>query len=105
MRQPSSIPLVLTLRLAMNDDARIADCMSPSDQADLRRLLLHRLTVLGAALKRVAELANTAAHAPEPSVILCEVESRRSPQESRLLQECVAETLNWALLGLEASQP
>ena len=79
-------------------DNRLLDQLSPGDQADLRRLLLHRLMVLGAALERVAQLAHIAAHAPAPCATIREVQASRASLDSRLLHERVAETLNRALL-------
>jgi len=56
MRNSSSIAAVLTLRVALIGDVRDEASITEKDQHDLSRLLLHRLTVLEAALRRIEEL-------------------------------------------------
>ena len=65
MRNPSSITAVLTLLVAFMGDARDDALITEKDQHDLSRLLLHRLTVLEAALRRIEELRRGIAPALE----------------------------------------
>ena len=67
MRNSSSINAVLNLRVAFIGDARDKAPITETDQHDLSRLLLHRLAVLEAALRRVEDLRRETAPAEEPS--------------------------------------
>ena len=67
MRNPSSIVASLILRVAFIGDDRDEAAITEKDQHDLSRLLLHRLTVLEAALRRVEDLRHETAPAEEPS--------------------------------------
>ena len=65
MRNSCSIAAVLTLRVALIGDVRDEASITEKDQHDLSRLLLHRLTVLEAALRRIEELRRGTAPALE----------------------------------------
>ena len=65
MRNSSSINAVLSLRVAFIGDAQDEAPITETDQHDQSRLLLHRLTVLEAALRLVAELRRGTAPALE----------------------------------------
>jgi hypothetical protein len=67
MRNPSSTVASLILRVAFIGDNRDEAPITETDQHDLSRLLLHRLTVLEAALRRVEDLRHETAPAEEPS--------------------------------------
>ena len=67
MRNPSSIVASLILRVAFIGDDRDEASNTETDQHDLSRLLLHRLTVLEAALRRVEDLRHETAPAEEPT--------------------------------------
>jgi len=61
MQRRPTVPAVLTLHVAFLGDSQ--DTAPPPEQHEMSRLLLHRLVVLEAALKRVAELGISAAQA------------------------------------------
>jgi len=65
MRNSSSIAAVLSLQVAFIGDVRAEAPITETDQCDISRLLLHRLTVLEAALRLVAELRRGTAPALE----------------------------------------
>ena len=67
MRNSSSTVASLILRVAFIGDDRDEAPNTGKDQHDLSRLLLHRLTVLEAALRRVEDLRHETAPAEEPS--------------------------------------
>ena len=56
MRNSSSINAVLSLRVAFIGDAQGEAPIKETDQHDLSRLLLHRLTVLEAAFRRIEDI-------------------------------------------------
>jgi hypothetical protein len=56
MRNSSSINAVLSLRVAFIGDTRDEAPITETDQHDLSRLLLHRLTVLEAAFRRIEDI-------------------------------------------------
>jgi hypothetical protein len=58
MGEHSLVPVSLTLHLVFNQDDRASSVLGKND---IQRLLLHRLIVLEAALKRVEELRRIAA--------------------------------------------
>ena len=78
MRNSSSIAAVLTLRVAVIGDVRDEASITEKDQHDLSRLLLHRLTVLEAALRRIEELRRGTAPALEPGQA-CEMTAEVPP--------------------------
>jgi len=65
MRNSSSIAAVLSLRVAFIGDAQDEAPITETDQHDQCWLLLHRLTVLEAALRRIEELRRGTAPALE----------------------------------------
>ena len=78
MRNSSSINAVLSLRVAFIGDAQDEASMTEKDQHDLSRLLLHRLTVLEAALRRIEDLRRGTAPALEPGQA-CEMTAEGPP--------------------------
>ena len=75
MRNSSLIAAVLSLHVAFIGDERAEAPITELNQRDISRLLLHRLTVLEAALRRLAELRLRTAPALEPSHA-CEMPSQ-----------------------------
>ena len=65
MRNSSSIAARLHLKVVFSSDDWAEAPLTERDQREISRLLLHRLTVLRAALRRVEELRRGAALAPQ----------------------------------------
>ncbi len=65
MRNSSSIAAVLNMQVVFIGDVRAEAPITETDQRDISRLLLHRLTGLQAALRRLAELRRGTASALE----------------------------------------